>query len=103
MLFLLALLACDQPDLTDTGPAACAGSPIISFSSPAEGATFAFGERVTLEGEGTSSVGEVVEFLWAIEDDVVNTSTTGHWTADVPGRLLVTFQGKDRCGITQEQ
>lgn len=102
MLYLLSLVACGSPEINDTGPAACAGSPQLSISSPADGATFAFGERITLEGEGTSSVDAVLEFLWAINEDVVNTSTTGHWTADVSGILDVTFQGKDRCGTTQE-
>ncbi|MDP2308182.1 MAG: hypothetical protein Q8P18_19335 [Pseudomonadota bacterium] len=108
----LLLLACaDKPD-TDTtgdttggdtaGDGVCHGGPDILLAAPAEGATYAYGEVVTLDGSGTSAIGDVVEFLWAVNGDLVQVGASGTWTADVSGALLLTFQGEDSCGITQE-
>ncbi|MES2645179.1 MAG: hypothetical protein V4850_37170 [Myxococcota bacterium] len=106
MFVLLSLLACtDKSDSTDDSAASgvCRGKPVLTLTAPAEGDTFAFGERITLTGSGTSSVDDVIEFLWAIDGDVVNLGADGVWTADLSGELLLTFQGEDECGITQTQ
>lgn len=106
MFVLLSLLACsDKSDSSgDTAESGvCRGAPDITLIAPVDGDRFAYGERITLTGEGTSSIDEVITFLWAIDGDVVHLGASGFWTADVSGNLLLTFQGEDSCGVTQKQ
>lgn len=101
---LLLLLACaDKPDPVDTATSlTCAGPPELTVASPAEGATVAVGESVALSGSAVSSVGDTVVMLWAVSGDVEVVGATGNWVPTAGGDVIVTFQGEDRCGITQQ-
>ncbi len=106
LLPLLLLAACsgdaDKSSTDDTGgPATCAGKPVLTVLSPADNSSVAVGERVALEGEAVSSVGEPVVMLWAIDGDVEVIGGVGGWTPSVAGTYELGFQGEDRCGVTQ--
>ena len=99
----ILLLACaEKPAPVDTAtPLTCAGPPELTVTSPAEGATVAVDESVALSGSAVSSVDDTVVMLWAVSGDVEVIGATGTWVPTVGGDVILTFQGEDRCGITQ--
>ncbi len=103
---LLLLVACTDK-LVDTGPAGdtasdvCLGTPNVTILSPAEGLVATLGASIAFSGEGTSSVGEPLAFLWAVDGDVEVVGATGSWTPVAAGEYQVSFQAQDRCGYGQ--
>lgn len=99
---ILLLLACADPKGDDTATdGMCRGSPTVSVVSPAEEARLAFGERVELAAEGSSTVDEPLVYLWGVGGDVVAVGQTGAWVPDVAGMVEITLQAEDRCGSAQ--
>lgn len=97
---ILFLLACSGNEIDDSF-GGCRGSPAVSIVSPIEGTEVTYGERVSLEAVGTSTVDEPLVYLWGVAGDVVAVGQEGAWVADTTGSVEITLQAEDSCGNTQ--
>lgn len=98
---MLFLLACAEKEEESSVLDACRGTPSVSILAPAEGAELTYGERVELQGEGTSTIDESLVFLWGVAGDVVSVGQNGAWVPDVSGAVEITLQAEDSCGSSQ--
>jgi len=103
---LLLLAGCsggDDPSTDDTATTSgCRGDPVITVNSPDAEGTYAVGERLSFDATATSSVGEAVAILWAVDGDVEVVGGVGGWTPSAAGDYELTVQAEDSCGLAQK-
>lgn len=110
MFVLLALFGCGSDPTTDTMvvDTTCSFGPSVSIDTPEDGATFSFGEAISLSATASTQNEDAkyLQVLWVAagesgdasgQEETATVGVSGSWTPSYTGTWRLRVQADDNC------